>query len=377
MHIVQMANFHSPTSGGIKVALDRLAHHYVAAGHKVTQIFPGPSTDLEFSEPLAVLRVRGPQLPGLGGYRIVLNRKTLRDLVQRLQPDVLELSDRTTMLTVADTARSLGVPTVLISHERLEAVLAHVLPSDRLIRSAVRRYNQRVMTKVDAVVCASAFAAEEYSGLEGAPIVRIALGVDLDQFSPNARPDVHLSDCGTGLRLVSVTRHSPEKDPHLPIAVVAELVARGRSVTLDMIGSGALTADLQRLATGLPVVFHGHVSDRAHVATLLASADVAIAPGPNETFGLAALEALACGTPVVVPTHGALAEMVAGGQIGASAASTPRAMADAVESLHRSSRDGEQRQACRDYAERFPWSVTAGHFMALFESLRSGSMEAA
>lgn len=106
MHIVQMANFHSPTSGGIKVALSRLAHQFVVAGHRVTQIFPGPSTDLELSEPLAVLRVRGPQLPGLGGYRIVLNRKTLRDLVWRLRPDVLELSDRTTMLTVADTARS-------------------------------------------------------------------------------------------------------------------------------------------------------------------------------------------------------------------------------------------------------------------------------
>src|SRR3712207_7820352 len=52
--------------------------------------------------------------------------------------------------------------------------------------------------------------------------------------------------------------------------------------------------------------FAGHIADRSAVAALLASADVVVAPGPVETFGLAALEALACGTPVVVDQASAL-----------------------------------------------------------------------
>src|SRR2546421_170646 len=46
------------------------------------------------------------------------------------------------------------------------------------------------------------------------------------------------------------------------------------------------------------------------LAGLLAAADVVLAPGPVETFGLAALEALACGTPVVVSASSALPEVI-------------------------------------------------------------------
>ncbi len=64
--------------------------------------------------------------------------------------------------------------------------------------------------------------------------------------------------------------------------------------------------------------FAGFLPDRSDLAALLASADVAIAPGPAETFGLAGLEALACGTPVVVSAESALPEVV--GEAGASVA---------------------------------------------------------
>ena len=72
-------------------------------------------------------------------------------------------------------------------------------------------------------------------------------------------------------------------------------------------GDGPLRPRLERRAAraGLPVTFAGFLSGRADLAALLASADVALAPGPAETFGLAALEALACGTPVVVSAESA------------------------------------------------------------------------
>ena len=63
-------------------------------------------------------------------------------------------------------------------------------------------------------------------------------------------------------------------------------------------------------ATGCRSAFAGFLPGRAELAALLASADVVIAPGPAETFGLAALEALACGTPVVVSAESALPEVV-------------------------------------------------------------------
>ncbi|RAB79093.1 glycosyltransferase, partial [Burkholderia multivorans] len=71
---------------------------------------------------------------------------------------------------------------------------------------------------------------------------------------------------------------------------------------------------------------------RDTVAGILASADVALAPGPHETFGLAALEALACGTPAVVSRTSALAEILTADS-GATADNDPAAIARAVTSV--------------------------------------------
>ena len=57
---------------------------------------------------------------------------------------------------------------------------------------------------------------------------------------------------------------------------------------LVLVGDGPRRPNLERRAVGLPIEFVGFVNDRTAVAALLASADVAIAPGPHETFGLVA-----------------------------------------------------------------------------------------
>ena len=84
-----------------------------------------------------------------------------------------------------------------------------------------------------------------------------------------------------------------------------------------------MRARLERQAARLPVDFTGYIGCRDTVATILATADVALAPGPHETFGLAALEALACGTPAVVSRTSALAEILTTDS-GAAADNDPR-----------------------------------------------------
>jgi alpha-1,6-mannosyltransferase len=113
---------------------------------------------------------------------------------------------------------------------------------------------------------------------------------------------------------------------------------------LAVAGSVQLRPALRAEATerGLPVRFLGHVGDRAQLAALLASADVVIAPGPVERFGLAALEALASGTPVVVE--------------GSAYAAAVRAMMDRSEAARRT--------AARPQAERYPWAAAVSGFLA-------------
>ena len=117
----------------------------------------------------------------------------------------------------------------------------------------------------------------------------------------------------------------------------------------------------------LPVTFAGFLPDRTDLAALLASADVAIAPGPAETFGLAGLEALACGTPVVVSAESALPEVV--GDAGAAVAGED--LSAGVTTVL-SWPEAARRARARARAERFGWPAAVHAFLAIHESLTAG-----
>ncbi|WP_233513728.1 glycosyltransferase [Micromonospora craterilacus] len=138
---------------------------------------------------------------------------------------------------------------------------------------------------------------------------------------------------------------------HSVVRAAEHLVARG---------DGPRRVALARRAAGLPVTFTGFLPDRNRLAALMASADVVLAPGPVETFGLAGLEALACGTPVVVNAASALPEVV--GPAGVAAYGSPASFAEAVgRVLARPEQD--RRRAARDRAEQFRWSASVAGFL--------------
>ena len=165
------------------------------------------------------------------------------------------------------------------------------------------------------------------------------------------------------LLLVHCGRLSTEKRPRRSLNALAELRAAGVPAVLAVAGGGPMRATLQAEAAerGLPVRFLGHVSNRGELAALLATADVALAPGPVETFGLAALEALASGTPVVVSAESALPEVI--GTAGIAAPGEGRAYAAAIRTLTERP-ESERRAAARAQAEQFPWSAAVAGFLA-------------
>jgi glycosyltransferase involved in cell wall biosynthesis len=180
-----------------------------------------------------------------------------------------------------------------------------------------------------------------------------------DTFGPRAGR-VRTRYAGEGqILLVHCGRLSAEKRPQRSLTTLA---------TLRAFRSGwwwRATARCERAwsagprAPGCRSTFAGFLSGRSDLAALLASADVAIAPGPAETFGLAALEALACGTPVVVSAESALPEVV--GDAGASVPGEDLAAGvRAVLAWPERSR----RAAARARAEQYDWGTAARGFLA-------------
>jgi alpha-1,6-mannosyltransferase len=170
------------------------------------------------------------------------------------------------------------------------------------------------------------------------------------------------------VELMCVGRLSKEKGPGLAVDVASELYRRGMDVHLTMVGSGPMINELTQRAKHLPVTFTGHIHDRSEIAGLLAAADVTLAPCEVETFGLAVLESLACGIPVVTTDSGAAFE-VCGATCGIAAPPDAEKMADAVVSLL--SRDPHVlRLRARERAECFPWTKAAETVLAVHSGHR-------
>ena len=369
MRIVQVANFVTPTSGGLRRTLEALGPRYVEAGHRCTFVHPGPSRQSGVVSGVRVEQIAGAPLPMSGGYRVITRRVPLQRLLTAIRPDVVELSDKTTLSWLPEWLWRHGIPTVLFAHDGHDAMLDGTLPNWLPWRSAIGAMATKTAASSAAVVCASDFCAEQF----GEPfdrLCRVPLGVDLDTFHPRRAPDVRTLG-PEPIPLAFVGRLSPEKRPALAIEAVRELVSRGVDVKLRVVGDGPLRGQLEALAMGLPVMFIGHLENRASVATILAGARAIITPCGTETFGLAVLEAMACGTPAIVPPDGGAKELVVDGT-GLVVAPSAAAIADAVGRILEGPA-GAQSRLCRTHAEQFSWDATAAKMLELLRDVATQS----
>jgi alpha-1,6-mannosyltransferase len=360
MRIVRLANFVSARSGGLRTALRNLGAGYQRAGHEAVLIVPGRRFSDEVTEQGRVITLPAMALPRTGGHRVVAGRRELSRLLDRLEPDRIEVSDRSTLRWTGRWARQRGVGSMMVSHESLAGLLGvWGMPARHWMADHL---NRRTAEMFDQIVCTTAFAAAEFRRLGVPNLVEVPLGVDLAEFHPGAadpavraryaRPDETL--------IVYCSRLSADKRPELAVDTIASLRAGRTPAVLVVAGDGSRRAALAYRAARLPVRFAGHINDRSAVAALLAGADVMVAPGPVETFGLAALEALACGTPVVVNQASALPEVV--GDAGVAVRGNPEAFAEGVRELM-ARPEGERRAAARARAEQFGWPQAVGGFL--------------
>lgn len=359
MRILQVANFVTPTSGGLRTTVEALAHEYQNAGHRSLVVTPAFEENPWRRETTAFVGIGGRRLPFSNGYRVVVSRKSLVELVSLWRPDVIELHDRTTLSWVPKWSAENGIPCVLIAHERVTDVVRGKFSAARPLTSLLHRWSRCAAESASAIVCASRFAADDFATWSSAVHI-VPLGVDVifaESWGKTRDPRT----------AIFVGRLSPEKNPELLVDACRVLAKRGKPVRAVFVGDGPMREELEHRAAGLDVLFVGYVRDRRWVAEELSRATVCVAPSTYETFGLSIVEALACGTPVVVPSVGAGQEIVTD-RCGAVADPTAKGFADAIEGvLTRSS--ASLADSCRDLARQYSWFTTAHHLTTLYGSL--------
>jgi alpha-1,6-mannosyltransferase len=369
LKILHIANFYGPKSGGIKTTIHDLGRRYEAAGHQFTFVVPGINLSKTTTPYGSAIYLPSREIPFSGGYRIFKGRKSIRQAIVLSKPDRIECSDRFTLMFLGPWARRMGIQTVVFSHETLSGLVAKFLPATKLLQRFVDWHNRRLSKAFDFVIATTKFASTEFERITTPNLRLIPLGVDTETFTPNLYDAQFKKELLQGSQhlLVHCGRLSPEKDPHLSIEATKNLLKMGFDVRLVIVGGGPLIEKMRKLAEDLPVSFTGYIANPAKIARMMAAADVAIAPGPLETFCLSAMESLSCGTPVVANSNSAVGEFLfehSAKRCGATAHGNGQEFANKIAEIL----EGPSlRRNARAVAKSFTWERTISELLNIHE----------
>ncbi|MFC4988472.1 glycosyltransferase [Saliphagus infecundisoli] len=300
-----------PTVNGVTSTVGLWREHWSARRGPMSVVYPRVEGYEPAEDEHPVRSVRAPFFPR---YRLGLP----------LVPDGLAAPDLVhvhTPFTVGYAglrfARERGLPVVASYHTLLGERADRIAPrpfSDGL-RSVCRGYERAFFERADRVIVPTAFARRHLLETVGADVDArvVSNGIDTDLFRPvdpsRLRSRYDLPDSP----LVGYTgRHGPEKNLGEAIDAVS-----GTGVSLAIAGDGPARGEWEARAreADADVRFLGFL-DRAELPAFYSALDAFVFPSPVETQGLVALEATACGTPVVAVDAGALTEFVIGGETG-------------------------------------------------------------
>ncbi len=394
----------APFSGGQGVYLRYLSRALARAGHQVTVISGPPYPHLDDD-------IRLVELPSLDLYQHGLKSVKLRQLFdklsriewlskltggfvepwtfgERLRKWVLDHRDEFDIVhdnqSIADGVLDLqraGIPVVTTIHHPITRDLRLALDSESAwyMRALLRRWHSflgmqgHVARQLNSIVTVSSLSRKDIIadfGVQPGVIRVLHNGVDTTLFRP--QPEVSRRPYQL---MATASADAPLKGLQVLLRALGRLVNDFPEVELLLVAKPRPGGDTEKLIAKLQLASRVHfVSDVEDSAMVrhYAESTIAVVPSLYEGFGLPAVEAMACGMPLVSSDGGALAEVVADGGVLVPAGDDEALAREIAVLLRDSDRRMELARIARHRAEsNFSWDVCAATLVDHYRELLS------
>ncbi len=303
-----------PTVNGVTYTVQTWRDRWQARGGRMDVVYPNSN---EYEPTDGEYPIRSLPLPFYEGFRFGLPQVPDAvcdvDVVHAHTPFALGVS-------ALRLARREDLPFVATYHTPTGEYASYLTSRDRVedrIEGWSKRYERWFFDRTDLVLAPSEATKRHLRQSVGVsvPVTVVPNGVDIERFRAVETDALRARyDLGYGPLVGYTGRHGFEK--RLPDIIDAMAVA-DTDATLVFGGDGPARGHLEARAEerGVDARFLGFL-DREELASFYSALDAFLFPSPVETQGLVALEANACGTPVVGVDSGALADTVVDGVTG-------------------------------------------------------------
>ncbi|WP_263840189.1 glycosyltransferase family 4 protein [Salinibacter sp.] len=363
--------------GGLERVFGKIGDGLRTRGHIVHTVYCGPEMrqvgegkNLSWDVPLEHLRTRH-KFPRVGSsIRVLRDARRLHRLISQIQPDVVNCHFASFYSLYFCALKFLhGYKLVISVHGR--DVKGGTNPLQRLIRPWILR----AADYVTGVSSALEARAQECAG-EPLRSSTIYNGVDINYWKSVEESKKKCPSCSHKPVIANVGALRNVKGQDILLHAFARLRASEVEAQLWLVGDGQRRDELEHLASQLEiedhVTFHGWCS-RDEVRETLRESTVFAFPSRNEGFGMAALEAMAAGTPVVASKVGGLPEIITSSEEGRLVSSEdPEQLAGALKEVLRTPEIQKRlARGARRRARDFQWESTIEQYEELFLSLHS------
>lgn len=326
MKICDIAQFYSPLSGGVKrYLMDKQRSLAARPGAHHLLIIPSHRDAVTRSATATIHEIRSPRLIGSRSYRLLISRRKILEIVRAEQPDLIEIGDpyRTAWIGL-EAGAEIGVPVVAFYHSDFPRAIGRTVSrfagewAQRLVSGPTQRYLVRLYNRMSATVVSTRRIEQILDACGIERLVHVPLGTDVRTFQPHAARDRVRAELGVAAGeqlLLFVGRIAREKNIRALLSAVELLGQDAPPHRLALVGDGELRDFVEREVARRPgLTWLPYCESPQKLAELYSAADLFVHPGQYETFGLVALEAQACGTPVLVVREGGVEDAVEGEQ---------------------------------------------------------------